>query len=90
LAGVKDRPDDRSPTAAAYSWASRILSVSWEMVVPGLIGVWLDQRLGTVCAFTMLGFVGGMTYGLWHLIRISTPSKDDRGDGGESRHGSDR
>jgi len=86
---VKNRPDDRSPAAAAYTWASRIIGVSWEMVVPGLIGVWLDHRLGTVCVFTLLGFAGGMAYGLWHLIRLTTPKKDDHDDGQGNRQWND-
>ena len=31
--------DDRSPAAKAYQWASRIMVVSLEMVLPGLAGV---------------------------------------------------
>jgi len=76
VARVTNRPDDRSPIAIAYSWASRITGVSLEMVIPGLLGLWLDSRLGTVCLFTLLGFAGGMSYGLWHLIRMTSPLPD--------------
>ena len=35
--------------------------VSLEMVLPGLAGYWLDQRLGTVVLFMLMGFAVG-----WH------------------------
>jgi F0F1-type ATP synthase assembly protein I len=49
------------------------MSVSLEMVVPGLIGYWVDQRLGTVAVFTIIGFIGGMCLGMWHLLKIAKP-----------------
>jgi hypothetical protein len=67
------RPDERSPIAIAYTWASRIIGVSLEMVIPGVLGFWLDVRLGTVCLFTVIGFSGGLVLGLWHLIRMTSP-----------------
>ena len=67
--------EDLSPIAVAYQWVSRITSVSLEMVLPGLAGVWLDQKLGTKILFTLLGFGVGMTGGIWHLIRMTKPSK---------------
>ncbi len=63
--------DTRSAQARAYQWASRIISVSLEMVVPGLIGYWIDQQLGTVAVFTIVGFIGGMCLGMWHLLKIA-------------------
>ena len=73
----EDSSNKRSVTAVAYEWASRIMTVSLEMVVPGLLGYWLlDQNLGTGGLFTMLGFGLGMTLGVWHLIKM-TSTKDD-------------
>jgi hypothetical protein len=68
--------------AIAYSWAARIIGVSFEMVVPGLLGLWLDARLGTVCLLTMIGFAGGLSLGMWHLIRMTSPPTD-----GDEEHG---
>jgi Putative F0F1-ATPase subunit Ca2+/Mg2+ transporter len=73
--------DDRSQTAKAYQWASRIMIVALEMVLPGLAGNWVDQRLGTKILFTLLGFAGGCTAAVMHLIRMT------RAD--ERRNGSD-
>lgn len=64
-------PEDRSPFAVAYQWAWRIIHVSLEMVVPGLMGLWLDRKLGTRVLFTLLGFAFGMTGGIWHLIHMT-------------------
>ena len=47
-------PNDRSPMAVASLWASRVISVSLEMVLPGLAGLWLDKKLCTVPLFTLL------------------------------------
>ncbi|HEY2840806.1 MAG TPA: AtpZ/AtpI family protein [Pirellulales bacterium] len=51
------------------------MTVAMEMVVPGMIGVWLDQRLGTKVLFVLLGFGGGCTLAVWHLLRM-TSAKD--------------
>jgi hypothetical protein len=68
--------DDRSRQAIAYSWASRIISISLEMVVPGLAGVWLDRKLGTRIVFTIVGFGFGLTLGMVHLLKIARPTDD--------------
>lgn len=65
--------DDRSRQAIAYSWASRIISISFEMVIPGLVGVWLDRKLETKFVFTVAGFGIGLTLGMMHLLRIARP-----------------
>ncbi len=63
-------------------WTSRITTISMEMVIPALLGYWLDQKLGTQAVFVLLGAIAGMTLGLWHLLQItaSPPAKkpDDR------------
>ncbi len=70
--------DDRSSEAKAYHWASKIMTVSLEMVVPGVAGYFLlDRNLGTKFVFCLLGFSVGMTLGIWHLIQMTsdTPTK---------------
>lgn len=67
----------RSPIAVAFAWSHRITSIALGMVLPGLLGLWVDLKLlGTKPLFTVLGFVLGMVAGLWHLIRM-TSSKDE-------------
>ena len=63
--------DDRSPMAVAVQWSSRIMTVSLEMVVPGLAGLWIDRRLETTPLVTLVGFAVGLTMGIWHLIRLT-------------------
>jgi cyanate permease len=55
----------------AIQWASIITTISLEMVIPGLIGYWLDQRCGIKALFVLLGFGGGMALALWHLLRVT-------------------
>ena len=69
--------DTRSPEAKAYHWATRIMTISLEMVVPGLVGYWLDQKFGTKALLTIIGFVLGMTLGMWHLIQIANAPPTD-------------
>jgi hypothetical protein len=68
---VKNPPDERSPIAIASQWVSRIVTVSLEMVVPGLLGLWVDMRLGTKGLFTLIGFIGGSVTAMWHLLRMT-------------------
>jgi hypothetical protein len=54
-----DTPDGRSATSKAAEWASRIMTISIEMVLPGLAGYWLDTKLGTRVVFLLVGFALG-------------------------------
>jgi hypothetical protein len=65
-------PDDRPPLAVGMEWVSRITTVALEMVLPGLAGLWLDRKLGTVF-LTMLGFAVGLVLGTWHLVAWTRP-----------------
>jgi hypothetical protein len=78
-------PRASHPLALAFEWVSKITTVALEMVLPGILGQWLDQRWGT----QFLGFAGfalGMTVGMWHLLRmvsrtpVRRPPGDDRHD----------
>ena len=64
-------PDDRTPAAIAYQWASRIMVVALEMVLPGLAGHWIDDQLGTVVLFLLIGLGLGSTAAIIHLIRMT-------------------
>ena len=41
------------------------------MVIPGILGYWVDRQLGTLMVFLVLGVILGMTTGLMHLIRFT-------------------
>ena len=63
--------DDRSPIATAYQWASRIIVVALEMVLPGMAGLWLDKQIGTVVLSMLIGFGFGCTGAVIHLIQMT-------------------
>jgi F0F1-type ATP synthase assembly protein I len=77
--------------AKAYQWASRIMVVCIEMILPGLAGYWVDQKLGTVLVFMSIGLAIGSIWGMRHLLRMiaaenrrggasNNNSHEDRGD----------
>ena len=67
------------PMAVALTWVSRITTVSVLMVLPGVVGYWLDGRFGTRVLFTLLGFALGMLLGMWQLIQMTRPRRGVRG-----------
>jgi len=69
---VDDSPDQRPPLVVAAEWTSRVTTISLEMVLPGLIGFWIDRQLGTVMVFLVLGVIVGMTAGMIHLVRLTS------------------
>ncbi len=75
--------DDRSAIAAALAWSTRITTVALEMVIPAAIGYWLDQQLGTVVVFVLLGAILGMASGLTHLLRMVSSPGEGRAGGGD-------
>jgi hypothetical protein len=52
-------------------WVSRITTVALEMVLPGLGGMWLDDRWGTGPWIGLTGFALGAMLGFWHLLRMT-------------------
>lgn len=46
-------------------------SIALEMVIPGLIGLWIDRTLGTVMVFLVGGVIFGMTAGIIHLVQFA-------------------
>ena len=51
--------------------------VSLEMVLPGLAGYWIDEQLGTVLVFMLVGMAIGCTGGMWHLMRMIAAENRD-------------
>ena len=50
--------------------------VSLEMVLPGLLGYWFDNLLGTKVLFMLVGFALGCTAASVHLIRLTRSEKN--------------
>jgi len=49
-----------------------VTTISLEMVLPGVIGFWIDCQLGTVMLFLVLGVILGVTAGIIHLVRLAS------------------
>lgn len=63
--------DNRSTVAKAAEWASRIMTISLEMVLPGLVGYWLDSVLGSKVVFMFVGFAIGSFIAFKQLMTIA-------------------
>ena len=83
---IKVAPDDRRPPLAqAAAWASRGMTVALEMVLPGLLGIWIDRQLGYKAAFTLVGFGIGFSVALWHLLQLTKNQTPERENAGENQ-----
>lgn len=89
---MADPVDDSTSQVVAGQWVARLTTVATEMVLPGVLGYWIDQRLGTKLVFMLLGFGSGLALGVWHLIRMTSPAKrhenSQRSDDDSGRRGS--
>lgn len=79
--------DGRPPYAIAMEWVARVTTISLEMFVPGLIGQWLDKQWGTRW-LTLMGFLFGLTAGLWHLLLLARQAEQARLQQKRDRHDS--
>ncbi len=84
---VQNDNDDRAMIAKAWGLGYQAMSISLEMVVPGVLGLWIDRWLGTLPLFLILGVIFGMTAGMIHLVQFARrigeeakkpSSRDDR------------
>ena len=57
-----------SSIAEAMKWVSVVTSIVGVMIVPALVGIWIDHLLGTICPFTILGVVFGFVGGMYCLL----------------------
>ena len=57
--------------AKGWSLGSQAISISLEMVVPGMLGLWVDRFVGTLPLFLILGVLFGMTAGIIHLLQFA-------------------
>ena len=60
--------DDRSPTAKALSKVTQITSISLMMIIPAILGYFVDQYFGTLILFTAIGLVVGVAAAVKQLI----------------------
>jgi F0F1-type ATP synthase assembly protein I len=75
---VSDDPiDDRSSQALGWALASHIMAISLEMVVPGLLGLWIDRKLRTPLVFFVVGLICGVVAATVQLIRFAALLRGD-------------
>ena len=55
------------------------MTVALEMVLPGVLGIWIDRQLGYKAAFTLAGFGLGFSVALWHLLQLAKRPPDLQG-----------
>jgi len=58
---------DRRRLGTYYALAQ----VGLEMVVPIVLGWWLDGQLGLAPCLLILGVIFGFVLGIWHLVILS-------------------
>ncbi len=85
--------ETNNPSGRAIQWLSRTLSILILMVVPGMLGHWLDGRWGTQF-LAPVGFAVGMVAATGILIALARrltppaggnplPQEDDQWDSGD-------
>lgn len=88
FAPVEDFEKNRSFIATAVNWASRVTSIALEMVVPPVLGLWIDEKLGTGFVFVSLGAVLGFCTGMLSLLKmaksVAQPNREKREERGDT------
>lgn len=74
---MMEQRDDRSSFATAYAWSARISSISLELVIPVVVGYWLDQRWGTLPLLLIVGVLLGFATATMSLLRLTKPPRHD-------------
>lgn len=65
--------------ALAMEWVAKITTIGVGMVLPGIVGHYLDQWLET-SFLAIVGFAFGVAAGLWQLIRWTQPPSQSHPD----------
>ncbi|MGQ9504066.1 MAG: AtpZ/AtpI family protein [Thermogutta sp.] len=65
------RQDTRATWAKGYQISSQVISIAFELVLPGLVGFFADRRLHIFPILTVLGLVFGFTSGTIHFIHFA-------------------
>ena len=72
--------DDRSPTAKAISKVAEITTISLMMIIPAIIGYFIDQQLGTFILCTGIGLVLGIASAVLQLMKFVAIEQQNRDD----------
>lgn len=69
---------------SAMAWVSQITTIGLEMVLPAMLGFWLDGRWGTTPGLTITGAVLGFIVSMNHLLQIARAHGKTRPPDGKS------
>ena len=64
--------------AIGLEWSATVMVIAAEMVVPGLIGYWIDTKLGTRAVFLLVGLALGSLMAGLALARIARKGSDGK------------
>lgn len=70
MASGDQNPDGRSPIARGYVLASRVTSIAITMVLPAVIGYWVDNQLGTTPWLLIGGAILGFAIAILQLLAL--------------------
>lgn len=81
--GDESKDEKQANNAASigqgYALGITVVSISAQMVVFPVLGLWVDSNLGTGILFGSLGFVAGMYATLSQLIRlVNRPNRKEK------------
>ncbi len=65
------------PMGAAMQWVARIFGAAVMMILPGLAGLWLDDRFG-LSFIGLIGFAFGLIGGMTYLISATRAADAER------------
>jgi hypothetical protein len=69
--------DGGHPMGAAMQWVARIFAAAVMMTLPGLAGLWLDDRFG-LSFIGLIGFAFGLIGGMTYLISATRAADAER------------
>lgn len=72
--------------AVAAAWASQVTGIATEMVVPPMLGLWVDRKLGTGFVFVTLGGILGFYAALRSLLRMAKVTQGKPSCGAGNHH----
>ena len=76
---MPDPTDDYPALAVAMQWVSWVTTVSLEMVVPAVVGYWLDRHFETRGALLAVGAVLGFVVGMSRLLKLASSFNQKKG-----------
>jgi hypothetical protein len=88
MADPNDPTGPVHPMGVAMQWVARIFAAAMMMILPGLAGLWLDDKFG-VGFIGLIGFGFGLVGGMIYLISATRATEVRRGKAARPKAGQD-